>query len=56
MSTDAAPTPIRLSPLEQLRFAREVVQWESRSLAEVAKRLDKGFCDAVELVYQSAGA
>jgi len=52
MSTDAAPTPIRLSPLEQLRYGREIVQRESRSLAEVAKRLDCGFCRAVDLVYQ----
>ena len=52
MSTDAAPTPIRLSPLEQLRCGREIVQRESRSLAEVAKRLDRGFCRAVDLIYQ----
>jgi arabinose-5-phosphate isomerase len=56
MSTDAALTPIRLSPLEQLRYGREILQWESRSLADVAERLGAGFCDAVELLYECRGA
>ncbi len=56
MSTDAAPTPIRLVPLEQLRCGREIVQSESRSLGEVAKRLDSSFCRAVELIYACRGS
>ena len=40
MSTDAATSPARLTPLEQLRSARQVIQMESRALAQVAKRLD----------------
>lgn len=56
MSTDAAPTPIRLTPFEQLRYGREILQSESHSLAEVARRLDAAFCRAVELLYECRGA
>ncbi|MGO8688705.1 MAG: SIS domain-containing protein [Thermoguttaceae bacterium] len=55
MSTDAARVPARLTPLEQLRYARQVIQMESRALALVAKRLDGRFCQAVECLYQCRG-
>ncbi len=36
MSTDAALTSLRLSPLEQLRYAREILRLESDAVAEAA--------------------
>jgi arabinose-5-phosphate isomerase len=56
MSTEAAGKPGMLTPLEQLRFAREVLQQESRSIAEVAGRLDGRFCEAVEYLYRCRGS
>ncbi|NUQ64795.1 MAG: KpsF/GutQ family sugar-phosphate isomerase [Pirellulales bacterium] len=56
MSMDAARRPAELTPFEQLRFARHVVQQESRALAELARRLDSRFCHAVELVYRCRGS
>ncbi len=56
MSSDAAAVPARLSPFEQLRFGREVLQRESRTLSQVADRLDSRFCDAVEYLYQCQGS
>ena len=47
--------PARLTPFEQLRYARQVIQTESRALAQVAKRLDGEFCRAVEYLYQCRG-
>lgn len=56
MSTDAALSLAPLSPLDQLRLGRQVVQWEGQALAEVAKRLDSRFCRAVELLYGCRGS
>ena len=56
MSTDAVPTPLRLTPLEQLRLARQILQRESQTLAEVAKRLDSGFCRAVACILECSGS
>ena len=56
MHADVVPLPVKLSPLEQLRCAREIVQLESRTLAEVAKRLDGSFCRAVDCVYRCRGS
>ena len=55
MSTEAAPATT-LSPFEQLRYAREIIQQESRSLAEVAKQLDAEFCRAAEYLYRCRGS
>ncbi len=55
MSTEAATQPAPLSPFEQLRHARQILQTESRSLVEVAKRLDDEFCRAVEYLYGCRG-
>ncbi len=54
-SEAAALLPVRLSPFEQLRYAREVVQTESRTLAALVKRLDGEFCRAVDLLYRCRG-
>lgn len=55
MSTEAAAQPDPLSPFEQLRHARQIIQTESRSLLEVARRLDQEFCRAVKLLYECRG-
>ena len=54
MSTDAA-VPDARSPLEQLRYARRILELESRSLAELARRLDGRFCQAVDYLYRCRG-
>jgi arabinose-5-phosphate isomerase len=51
MEAAAATTGI-LSPFEQLRFARQVMQTESRAVLQVADRLDREFCRAVEIIFQ----
>ncbi|MBN2476664.1 MAG: KpsF/GutQ family sugar-phosphate isomerase [Pirellulales bacterium] len=54
MSMEAA-APAPQSPFEQLRYARQIIQIESRSLDRVAKRLGDSFCRAVEYVYRCRG-
>lgn len=56
MSMEAAAVSDRLSPFEQLRFARQVILTESRALAQVADRLDGEFCRAVQLVFGCQGS
>ena len=56
MSSQPALRSARLSPFEQLRCAREILQRESQSLAELARRLDARFCQAVELLYGCRGS
>jgi arabinose-5-phosphate isomerase len=56
MSTDAARRLDELSPFEQLRFARQILQRESQALADLAKRLGSSFCRAVDLVYHCRGS
>ena len=55
MSMEAAAKPERLSPFEQLRYARQIIQTESRSLQQLAKRLDSQFCRAVDHLYRCRG-
>ena len=55
MSTDAACAPERLTAFEQLRYARQIIQTESRTLAQVAQRMDQEFCRAVEYLYACRG-
>ena len=47
----AAPQHDLLSPYDQLRLGREIIEAESDVLQGVAKRLDFEFCRAVELLY-----
>jgi len=54
MSTEAA-IPAPQTPFEQLRYARQIIQTESRSLDRVAKRLDAEFCRAVDHIYACRG-
>jgi arabinose-5-phosphate isomerase len=48
--------PARLTPFEQLRYARQILQVESRTLQQVAKRLGQEFCRAVEYLGQCRGS
>ncbi|MBI3838510.1 MAG: KpsF/GutQ family sugar-phosphate isomerase [Planctomycetia bacterium] len=50
-----ASTP-PLSPLEQLRYAREIIQLEGHALATLARRLDGEFCRAVDTLYDCQGS
>jgi len=56
MSSEAAATSAKLSPFEQLRYARQVLECESQTLARVAGGLDSRFCRAVELLYRCRGS
>jgi D-arabinose 5-phosphate isomerase GutQ len=54
MSSEAARSA-RLSSFEQLRYARQILHLESRILAQLAKRLNREFCKAVEHRYRCQG-
>lgn len=56
MSTQAARTLGILSPFEQLRYAQEIIQIESQTLARLAGRLDTDFCRATHLMYRCVGS
>ena len=55
MSMEAAAQSGPLSPFEQLRHARHILQTEGRSLMQVAKRLDGEFCRAVKYLHECRG-
>ena len=55
MSSEAA-AGAGLSPFEQLRHGREILKRESRTLAQLADRLDARFCDAVGYLYRCRGS
>jgi arabinose-5-phosphate isomerase len=46
----------QLTPLEQLRYAREIISLESQALAHLARRIDGEFCRAVDLLYECRGS
>ncbi len=52
----AAEQLIPYSQFDQLREAREILKLESEALVEVARRLDAGFCAAVELLLNCTGS
>lgn len=56
MSAEAWRAKARLSPFEQLRYGREIIQLESRTLDSVARRLNVEFCRAVECVFGCRGS
>jgi arabinose-5-phosphate isomerase len=45
-----------LTPLEQIRYAQEIISLEGQALASVARRIDGQFPRAVELLYNCAGS
>ncbi len=55
MSSPTA-TSQALTPPEQLRYAREIIQIEGESLLTLSRRLDEEFCRAVAHLYQCAGS
>ncbi len=55
MGSEAARSAAGLSPLEQLRFGREILLGECQSIRQVADRLDDRFCRSVELLYACRG-
>jgi len=48
--------PHRWTAFEQLSAAREVMQTESRTITQVARRLDQDFCRAVDCLYHCRGS
>ncbi len=56
MSKEAAAESTGLSPFEKVRLAREILQLESRTLADMAGRLDRRFCQAVDHLYCCRGS
>ncbi len=53
------PQPVAASPmtpLEQLRYAREIIHLEGQALASVARRLDGEFCRAVDVLFACQGS
>lgn len=50
------PLPQSLTPLEQLREARSILQDEADALRTLAQRLDASFCDAVQHIYDCRGS
>jgi arabinose-5-phosphate isomerase len=55
MSSQSASAACRWTDFEQLVFAREIMQTESRTIAQVARRLDQGFCRAVDYLFHCQG-
>jgi arabinose-5-phosphate isomerase len=56
MASHAHTLPGPLTPFEQLRYAREIIQLESQALASIADRLDMEFCHAVDALYFCSGS
>ncbi|NLE38116.1 MAG: KpsF/GutQ family sugar-phosphate isomerase [Pirellulaceae bacterium] len=56
MNQEATCQSIGHRSFEILRLAREIIRLESRSLADVAARLDRRFCNAVEYLYHCRGS
>ncbi len=55
MSSDPVREPDTLSPFEQLRLARQIIEQEARTLLDVGQRLDGRFCLAVEYLCRCRG-
>ena len=56
MSSQPASASRRWTAFEQLSLAREVMQTESRTIAQVARRLDQEFCRAVDCLFNCRGS
>jgi arabinose-5-phosphate isomerase len=56
MTPHTISIPGPLTPFEQLRYAREIIQLESQALAAMADRLDMEFCHAVDALYFCSGS
>jgi len=56
MSSDPVRKSDALSPFEQLRLARQILEQESSTLVDLARRLDSQFCRAVDYLYRCRGS
>ena len=56
MSMEARANPAGLSHFEQLRYARQIIELESQTLAKMARRLGPEFCRAVDRVFHCRGS
>ena len=56
MSSQPVAAARRWTDFEQLSFAREVLQTESRTILQVARRLDQEFCRAVDYLFNCRGS
>lgn len=56
MSMDAVSPTGHLSPSEQLRYARQIIQIEAEALESLGRRLDTEFCRAAAELYQCPGS
>ena len=56
MSLEARASTGGLSPLEQLRYARQIIELESQTLAKVARRLGPEFCRAADCIFYCRGS
>ena len=56
MSSDPVRKSDTLSPFEQLRLGRQIIEQESRTLLDVARRLDSQFCRAIDYLYRCRGS
>jgi len=56
MSMQAAPAAGPLTPFEQLRYAKEIIQIEGQALLSLAKRIDAQFCRATECLFRCPGS
>lgn len=56
MSSHPVQQSDALTPFEQLRLARQIIEQESRTLLQVAQRLDNQFCRAVEYLCGCRGS
>ena len=55
MTTDAAVPLGQFSPLDQLRYAREIIQLEAQALTKLSTRLDTSFCEATRMLHECRG-
>ena len=55
MNMEATRSGQSLSELDQLRYAREILCIEGRSLLDLAERLDSHFCQATQLLFSCNG-
>jgi arabinose-5-phosphate isomerase len=56
MSMPARASTQSLTAIEQLRYAREIIQLEEQALANVSRRLDVEFCRAVDTLFACRGS
>lgn len=56
MSMPARASTRSLTALDQLRYAREIIQLEGHALANLSRRLDGEFCRAVDTLFACQGS